>query len=234
MLSADTESSLDEMAYYLTTEEYEALKNEDGVHEHMVNIILEKLKNAKDEVDKKIEDLENNNPDCSTAVRFDIGIKENFLEIEQEEETKLFYSLSEIGEQALLVLEVLVGALGKWDLITPNDPKATWNKIKEYFSQEMGDNINDYFLKKIKNNELDFSQENIFKLKHLMKDKAFEKEGMGESALLQILYSAIVESLLESIGITHPGTPFFVWSVLGYESIMLQICLHNLGKDIGK
>jgi hypothetical protein len=231
----DTILSLDEIAsYYLTIEEYEAMKNEDGIFEDKANTILEKLKNAKDEVDNKVQDLEDKNPDYATPITFDIGIKDAFLEVEQEEETKQFYSLSEVREKGLLVLEVLVGALGRWNLISSNDPKATWNKIKEYFSQEMGDKISGYFLKKVKDDGFDFSAENIFKLKQLMKGKVFDEEGMKDSGLIEVLYLAIVDPLLKSIGITEPGTPFFVWSVLGYESIMLQIGIDNLAKDLEK
>lgn len=67
-----------------------------------------------------------------------------------------------------------------------------------------------------------------------MKGKKFDEEGIKESGLVEVLYLAIVDPLLKAIGITDPGVPFFVWSELGYESIMLQIGIDNFIKDIEK
>lgn len=47
-----------------------------------------------------------------------------------------------------------------------------------------------------------------------------------------MLHLAVVDPLLKAIGVTEFGTPYFVWSELGYESIMLQIGIDNLAKDL--
>lgn len=122
------------------------MKTETGIPINIANDILEKLKTAKDQIDSRVQELEDNNPDYANPVIFDIGIKDTFLEVEQEEETKQFYALNKLSDQTLLVLELLVGILGKWNLISSDAPEATWSKVKGYFQQEMGDKISKGFL----------------------------------------------------------------------------------------
>ena len=95
-------------------------------------------------------------------------------------------------------------------------------------------NLGGYFLQKIKNEELELLSENLFKIKQLTKGINFTEQETKDCVLITVLYTAIVEPLLEAIGIMGTSVPYFEWSELGYESIMLQFAIDALTKDLGQ
>ena len=208
------------------------LKSEIELPINIGNQILETIKKAKNDVDEKMQQIENNNPEYSNSVKFDIGLKTAFLEVEPAEEIKQFYQMENPSPEALLIAKIIVGSLNKWDLINESDSSATWENIKDFFLEEMDDRVGEYFLMKIKEDQIDLSSENIFKLKLLVKGKSFSEEGPEGCDLLKLLYTALVDPLMRAIGHIDEGIPYFVWSELSYESIMLQIGIDNLTTDI--
>eukprot|EP01022_Parablepharisma_sp_SALTPOND_P007929 TRINITY_DN1344_c0_g2_i1.p1 TRINITY_DN1344_c0_g2~~TRINITY_DN1344_c0_g2_i1.p1 ORF type:complete len:718 (+),score=151.36 TRINITY_DN1344_c0_g2_i1:85-2154(+) len=206
--------------------------------------ILDTLKWKKSEIDFQIKTIEESSPDFSKPVGFDIGLKDTFLEVEQTDEVNQFYALNKPSPETLLVAKILAGLLGKWDLVNPEDSEITWARIKAYFAGEMKDNISifcipkligTYFLEKIKGQQLDFSPENLFKLKQLIKGQSFEEQlNLGESGSIDVLYLAVVDPALRAIGAVEKGEPFFVWSELRYEAGIVQTAIDNLSKALAK
>ena len=111
------------------------------ISEAEINTFEAELKRNGELVKKEIERMERENENVRKPVEFDIGIKDTFLEVEQTEEAKQLYDIEQPSELILLVAKILVGLLGKWDLINPEDPSATWQQIKIYFAERMKDNI---------------------------------------------------------------------------------------------
>lgn len=130
----------------------------------------------------------------------DLGVKETYLEIEEMDEAKLMYSITNPLPTTVLRGKILIGLLNKWELIIPNDDKGSWNNIKAYFSKEMGENISSYFLSKVKKRELDFSASNVAKLQKLVNGKKLDNdEESKESPLLFTIYMALICPVFQMI-----------------------------------
>lgn len=114
--------------------------NKNQVKREILSEVCKALKIKGKDIELSIKTLEKLKPKCTVPVIFDIGINSNFLEVSQVEEVKEFYNITNPSPQSLLVVEILIGLLGKWELIQDN-VEVTWNNIKNYFQEVMKDNI---------------------------------------------------------------------------------------------
>lgn len=99
------------------------------------------LKARKAEVEAAISKLRKSSENCAVPVAFDLGVNAAFLEIDQTEEVKNFYKLSNPSPQTLLIGKVIMGLLGKWDLILSGNSSTVWKNIQSYFQSQMGEEI---------------------------------------------------------------------------------------------
>ncbi len=183
----------------------------------------------RDEVAKRQKDFETVNKEASKPIIFEIGLTETFLEVDQGEEVKQFYSIASPSPMILLMAKIVVGLLNRWELINPNDANATWTSIKAYFSEQMKDNISNYLLEKVRNHELDFSPENIMRIRELTKWNKFDEQpDLKESGLFEVLYLGLIDPALRTMGISQKGEPYFVWSVMECQRQVLQKALDAL------
>ena len=103
--------------------------------------LVEVLNQLKSSIDVQILEIISKDPDCSTPVQFDLGIKEAFLEIEQGDEFPLYEKLEDPSPMSFLTTEIIAGLLGKWSLIIPNNKNETWNNIKKYIKEETNEKV---------------------------------------------------------------------------------------------
>ena len=88
-------------------------------------------------------------------------------------------------------------------------------------------------MEKIKGQQLDFTPQNIFKLKQLVKGESFtEQPNLKECGLFEVLYLAVVDPALRAIGAIDKGEPYFVGQGLKYEAKILQEGIEGLGKTV--
>ena len=141
-MDGDTIQSLEDISpYYITPDLLEKIKASNDLEVTAANNLLSFLNKSRDDINNKITTIESEHPECSEAIKFDIGVKEAFLETEQVDETNQFYELNNPCSQTLLVAKILVGMLNKWDLFGDSNP---WENIQKYFKEEMGTEISIY------------------------------------------------------------------------------------------
>jgi hypothetical protein len=99
------------------------------------------LKAKKVEIESNLTSLKSSCDDYASPVTFDIGVNTAFLEIDGVDEVKNFYKLSNPSPQTLLIGKVVMGLLGKWDLILTGSSSTIWKSIQSYFKMTMGYNI---------------------------------------------------------------------------------------------
>eukprot|EP00826_Nyctotherus_ovalis_P005958 TRINITY_DN11364_c0_g1_i2.p1 TRINITY_DN11364_c0_g1~~TRINITY_DN11364_c0_g1_i2.p1 ORF type:complete len:1024 (+),score=358.42 TRINITY_DN11364_c0_g1_i2:149-3220(+) len=219
--------------YFFPPEMVENLKKPELSADALL-IVIQALKEKETELQNEIINIEINHSNCSEPVDFDIGIKDTFLEIDQEDEAKLFYDLEAPSPETLLTVKILAGALGRWELID-QEPEVTWINIKSYFKEEMKERVSGYFLEAIREKRLDFSKENLFRLKLLMQGHKLDEEAAPkDSGLVSVLYIAIIDVLARTMGLVEEGKPYFVWSELTYEVEILKAAIEELTNAIKK
>ena len=97
------------------------------------------LKAKREEVNTKLESLKKSSPNYSDPIKLDLETGRAILEVDQAEELKQFYDLKDLSLQTMIIAKVLLLLLGKSDLIKTDE--ITFANIKEYFHEEMKDEI---------------------------------------------------------------------------------------------
>ncbi len=89
-------------------------------------------------------------------------------------------------------------------------------------------------MEKIKSQQLNFTPENIFRLKQVAKSYNFDvAPDLKECELFEVLYLAVVDPALRAIGVIEKGEPYFVWQELNYEASILQAAIDSIVKALG-
>ena len=117
------------------------LKNEGRQDLKVLDEAIKILKAKKAEIDFNISSLKRSYNDYASPVPFDVGVNSAFLEIDEIDEVKNFYKLSNPSPQTLLIGKVVMGLLGKWDLILSGNSSTIWKNIQSYFRTTMDNNI---------------------------------------------------------------------------------------------
>ena len=107
----------------------------------IIEDVIRNLRMKKSEIDSKISMIKKLNIHCTDQVTFDMKENCSFLEEDRNGEIESFYKLSNPSPQTLLVGEVILGLLGRWELININEPMTTWKNIQTYFKSQANQNF---------------------------------------------------------------------------------------------
>ena len=84
-------------------------------------------------------------------------------------------------------------------------------------------------MERIKKNELDFSAPNIVRMKQLLQGIVFqENQEFKDCQLFGLLYCSLVDSALNTMGISGKGEPYYTWLVMTYDKEQVENAVKEL------